>query len=134
MAKAYPKQSRHGIPHFSSFACINDSVSWVPSHGNPGKLTLIATVVCDDSTSPTDFDCYSQKKVKDWQDGDWSFIGLIVSVSRNGIMLDEHAASLWGIECNYNSKSNLYLAQVCKDLEQDALAMGHKAIQRLLGE
>ena len=93
----YPKQSKHGIPHFASFACIGDSVSWVPSHGNPGKLTLTAMIVCDDVTRPSDSECYSERKIKEWHNGDWSFIGLIISVSRNGITIDCHAASLWGI-------------------------------------
>lgn len=130
----YPKMSKYNIPHFDLFACIGDSVSWIPSHGNPAGLMLTATLVEDDTTSPDDFECYSQKKVKEWQDSEWQYVGIVLSVSRNGITLDCHAASLWGIACNYNAKSNLYLAQVCKDLEQDALGMGHKAIQRLLGD
>lgn len=131
MAKAYPKVSKYGIPHFSGFACIGDSVSWVPSHGNPGELTLTATLVCDDTTSPADFECYSQKKIKEWQDSEWQYVGLVVSVSRNGITLDDHAASLWGIECNYNARSNLYFAQVCKDLEGEALEAGTSTIKKL---
>lgn len=134
MAKAYPKQSKYGIPHFDSFACVGDSVSWVPSHGNPGKLMLTARIECDEDTHPCDVECCSAQKIKQWLDSEWQYVGIVISVSRNGITLDNHAASLWGIECNYNSKSNLYFAQVCKDLEQDALGMGHKAIQRLLGD
>lgn len=133
MAKAYPKVSKHGIPHFDQFVCIGDSVTWQPKQ-NPHGLTLTATIVCDDETRPQDFDCYSQKKIKECQDGEWDFIGLVLSVSKNGLTLDDHAASLWGIECNYNARSNLYFAQVCKDLESEALQVGAKVLANLMGK
>lgn len=133
MAKAYPKVSKYGIPHFDSFACIGDSVSWVPSRGNPAGLMLTATLADYVVSTPADFECYSKKKVKEWQDGLWRYVGVVLSVSRNGIALHNHAASLWGIECNYNARSNLYLAQVCKELESEALAVGNEVLAKLIG-
>lgn len=131
----YPKLSKHGIPHFAAFACIGDSVTWTPpKKNNPHGLILTATIVCDESTRPEDFDCYSAQKIKQWQDGDWDFIGIVLSVHKNRLTLDDHACSLWGIERNYNAKSNLYFAQVCKDMQEDALSRGHEAIRRLLGD
>lgn len=133
MAKAYPKASKYNIPHFSSFACIGDSVSWVSSRGNPAGLMLTATLCCDEETRPCDVECYSAQKKKEWHNGDWSFIGIVLSVSRNCVTLDDCAASLWGIECNYNAKSNLYFAQVCKELESEALERGNAVLAKLTG-
>lgn len=133
MTKAYPQKSKYGIPHFDSFACSGDSVSWVPSRGNPAGLMLTATLCCDEETRPCDVECYSAQKIKEWLDGERSFVGIVLSVSRNGVTLDDCAASLWGIECNYNAKSNLYFAQVCKDLESEALAVGNEVLAKLTG-
>lgn len=133
MTKAYPQKSKYGIPHFDSFACIGDSVSWVPSRGNPAGLKLTATLVDYVVSTPADFECYSKKKVKEWQNGLWRYVGVVLSVSRNGITLDDHAASLWGIECNYNARSNLHFAQLCKDLEHEALEMGNEVMAKLIG-
>lgn len=134
MAKTYPKVSKFGIPHFAAFACIGDSVSWVPAHGNPAGLMLTARIVCDEDTRPSDCECYSAQKIKEWHEGEWQYVGLVVSVSRNGITFDDHAASLWGLECNYNARGNLYFAQVCKDLESEALELGAKALDSLMGK
>lgn len=134
MTKAYPKLSKHGIPHFAAFACIGDSVSWVPVDNNPYGLTIIATIEYDEISGPEDSECYSQKKVKEWENDQWYFVGLVLSVHKNGLTLDNHAASLWGIGCNYNARSNLHMASVCKELESEALAVGAKVLDRLMGK
>lgn len=130
----YPKQSKYGIPHFSSFACSGDTVTWKPSRGNPAGLMLTATLHLDEDTNPTDFECHSKKKIKEWHNGGWSYVCVVISVSRNGIMLDNRAVALWGVECNYNERSNLYFAQVCKELESEALAAGNEVLSKLKGE
>lgn len=129
----YPKQSKHGIPHFHSFACIGDSVSWTPKDGNPHGLTLMARLEHDPDTKPKDFDCYSISKIKDWEDYKWSFVGIVLSVSKNGITLDSRASSLWGIECNFNSCDYLHFAEVCWELEWEALAVGNEVLAKLMG-
>ena len=130
----YPKTSKYGIPHFNSYACIGDSVSWTPKDGNPYGLTITARLEHDSDTKPTDFECYSASKIKEWENDEWSFVGVVLSVHKDGVTLDNHAASLWGIECNYNARSNLYFAQVCKDLESEALAVGNEVLANLKGE
>lgn len=127
----YPKKSKYGIPHFDAFACMSDSVSWQPAENNPHGFTLTATIVADDCTRPEDSECYSAQKTKAWQNDEWCYIGIVLSVSKNEVTLDNHAASLWGVECNYNARSNLHLAQVCKDLEGEALDVGQKVLDAL---
>lgn len=134
MAKAYPKVSKYGIPHFDSFACSGDTITWVPSQNNLHGLTIMARLEHDTDTTPKDFDCYSKKKIKDWEDDHWHYVGIVLSVHKGGVTLDDHAASLWGIGCNYNARSNLYFAQVCKELESEALAVGNAVMAKLIGE
>jgi hypothetical protein len=46
-------------------------------------------------------------------------------VSKNGVELDDNAAALWGIECNFPSRRknpNTYLSEVAQGLEGEALA------------
>jgi len=35
-----------------------------------------------------------------WKNDEWYYCGVILSVAIDGIVLDDHAASLWGIEAN----------------------------------
>ena len=129
----YPKQSKHGIPHFSSFACSGDTVTWTPKDGNPYGLAIMARLEHDLDTKPSDSECYSVQKIKDWENDKWSFVGIVLSVHKDGVTLDDCAASLWGIDCNYNARSNLYFAQVCKELESEALSVGNEVLAKLTG-
>ena len=36
-----------------------------------------------------------------WKADDWFYCGIVLSVSFEGVMLDDHTASLWSIEANY---------------------------------
>jgi len=63
-----------------------------------------------------------------WRRDDWFWCGVVLSVSRDGAKLSDHAASLWSIECNYPTftkaqarASNAYLSVVANDLLGDAL-------------
>lgn len=66
-----------------------------------------------------------------WRNDEWFYCGIVLSVSREGIVLDAHAASLWGIEANYPDSSNYYLNTVANELLPEALDAGRAAIQRL---
>ena len=48
--------------------------------------------------------------LKAWANDEWRYVGVVLQVSRAGIVLDEHAASLWGIEANYPGSDNSYLS------------------------
>jgi hypothetical protein len=55
---------------------------------------------------------------------------VIVSVSLNGVKLSDHAASLWGIECNFGD-DNAYLADVAQDLQAEALTTARQELARM---
>lgn len=69
-----------------------------------------------------------------WEAGEWWYVGVCLSVWIGDICLDRHAASLWGIECNYpssphNPTPNDYLTEVANDLLPEALSEASKAIE-----
>ena len=114
-------------PEFNSFAVVGDSVRWDHEGYN-----LIATILHDDCTSIADFDCYSAVKIKQWNNNDWFFCGIIVSAEKNGVKLSDNAASLWGIDCNYNKTSNKYLSEVCADLQGEAIEDAKEEEKRII--
>ena len=56
-----------------------------------------------------------------WKNDEWYYCGVILSVAIDGLVLDDHAASLWGIEANYPDSDNAYLTEVANDLLSEAL-------------
>lgn len=61
-----------------------------------------------------------------WCNDEWRWVGVVVSVSYAGVMLSKHAASLWGIECNYPGSDNSYLLEVANELLEEAAAEGRR--------
>lgn len=115
------------FPQFNSYALEGDSITW-ESEG----FTLTARLQYDTDTTPIDYECYSPLKIKQWKNDDWFYVGVIVSVSKNGVMLDDHAASLWGVDCNYNRTSNKHLATVAQDMENEAIEVGKLEVERMV--
>ena len=66
-----------------------------------------------------------------WHNDEWFYCGIILSVSIEEIVLDTHAASLWGIEANYPSSDNSYLTETATELLSDALTIGRATVARL---
>ena len=66
-----------------------------------------------------------------WRKGDWFYCAIVLSVERDGIDLDRHAASLWGVECNYPGTDNSYLTTVANELLAEALDAAKAAALRL---
>jgi hypothetical protein len=64
-----------------------------------------------------------------WCRDDWWYVGIVVSVVRDGIKLG--SASLWGVECNYPGANNAYLLEVANELLPEALDEARKAIAKL---
>lgn len=57
-----------------------------------------------------------------WCDDQWSWAGVSVTVSRNGVQLvEDYEHALWGIEINYPDSDNSYLVEVANDLAGEAL-------------
>lgn len=115
------------FPQFKPYALPGDNIQWQSS-----GFDLTATLVADNDTTPVDNDCYSPLKVKQWKNDEWFFVGVVLSVSKGGILLDDNAASLWGIECNYNKKANKYLSEVAKELESEALDCAKIQVVKIL--
>lgn len=115
------------FPQFDSFAVVGDCIKWQKE-----GFDFTATLEADEGTKPSDFDCYSPIKVKQWKNDEWIFVGVVISVHKNGIEILEHAASLWGIECNYNKKANKYLSEVAQELESEALDSAKMQVSKML--
>lgn len=114
------------FPQFDSYACIGDKITW---HKNGFDIT--ATLEYDGDTKPTDFDCYSAIKIKQWKNDEWLFVGVVLSVYKNGIKLTDHGASLWGVECNYNKEANEHLAEVAQEMESEAIVEAERRIAEI---
>jgi hypothetical protein len=117
------------FPQFDSYACEGDSITW-QSEG----YDLTARLERDGDCSPLDFDCYSPIKIKQWKNDKWFYVGVVISVSFNGVELSDHASSLWGIDCNYNRTSNKYLAEVAREMESEALEVAKQARETMLSK
>ena len=115
------------FPSFSPYACIGDKITWVID-----GLLLTATIKGDDYSKPQDFESDLPEVVQAWKNDDWFYCGIVVSVEKQGIMIDENAASLWGIAVNYPGASNEYLSEVAQDLESEALTAGKAEMQRMI--
>jgi hypothetical protein len=127
---------------FDSFVCMGDSIS-VDHDG----FTITARIEYDDQYKIDDDDVHNVdqsvtgcdeeqyqtllKNRQAWMENEWWYGGVVLSVSKNDIVLDDHAASLWGIEVNYPTSDNGYLTDVANELLSEALERGHDAIESL---
>ena len=127
---------------FDSYICVGDSIT-VDVNG----FTVTARIVFDGDTNIDDCDSHNvdqrvtgcddaqQAKLlaarKAWSDDEWFYCGVVLSVTKADIELTDHAASLWGIECNYPGSDNAYLADVANELFNEAMDTAHDALARL---
>jgi hypothetical protein len=66
-----------------------------------------------------------------WRKDEWFYCGIVLSAAFEGIVLEGHAASLWGIEANYPDSDNAYLSEVANELLPEALAAGQAILAKL---
>ncbi len=66
-----------------------------------------------------------------WEADEWFYCGVVLSIALQGITLETHAASLWGVEANYPGSDNSYLLSVANELLPEALSCGHAALKLL---
>ncbi|MEL8055193.1 MAG: hypothetical protein AAGK66_03485 [Pseudomonadota bacterium] len=66
-----------------------------------------------------------------WRQDEWFYCGIVLSVSFEGVELESHASSLWGIEANYPDSDNAYLTDVANELLPEALDAGCAILERL---
>jgi hypothetical protein len=115
------------FPQFGNYVCHGDTITW-----SKEGFDFVARLEHDYSATPYDFECYAPKDLQRWKNDEWFFGGLILSVSRNGVELSEHAAGLWGIDCNFG-KDNSYLSEVACELEHEALGVARAELAQLRG-
>jgi hypothetical protein len=115
---------------FDSYACFGDTIT-----AEIDGFTVTARISHDEVSHIDDDDCHSldqsatgaddemQEQIiaarKAWFDGQWCYCGLILSVFKNGIELNNCATSLWGIELNYphsDENKNENLTEIANDL------------------
>ncbi|MCR9193836.1 MAG: hypothetical protein NXH88_03835 [Hyphomonas sp.] len=66
-----------------------------------------------------------------WRKDEWFYCGIVLSISFEGVLLDDNAVSLWGIEANYPESDNAYLTDVANELLPEALDTGRVVLARL---
>jgi hypothetical protein len=64
--------------------------------GKHEEFDLEATLSPDYDSTPYDADCYDSETIAGWKSDQWSYVGAVVTASREGVELGE--ASLWGLE------------------------------------
>jgi len=93
-----------------SFVCLGDRKT--------AKITesvqVVATVVHDHDTTPADFDCYGENEVRRWEDDEWDFVGIVLTLEVNGQEVAT-LGSLWGIERNLTAEHS-YFSECANDL------------------
>ena len=128
---------------FDSYACPCDTIT-----GALAGYDLTARIERDDVAHVDDDDTHNpnqsvtgctddqQKKLlaarRAWFDGQWFYCGIVLSVSRNGVLIDNQAASLWGIECNYPGSDNTYLLDAANELVAEAVARANTELARMV--
>ena len=117
---------KNNFPQFPAYACEGDRIEWTAE-----GFDIVARLMYDTDTKPTDYDCYDTEDVERWNRDDWFYVGVVLSVSCNGVDLSDHAASLWGIDCNFNNTSNAYLSEVAQELEAEALETARVEVTRI---
>ncbi|WP_309383168.1 hypothetical protein [Cerasicoccus frondis] len=129
---------------FHSFVTCCSSISLETDDG----FTVTARIDFDDQSHIDDDDCHNTdrsvtgcnfgqhmqllKARKAWFDNEWFYCGVVLSVSKAGVVLDDHAASLWGIEANYPKSDNNRLTEVANELAAEALEVGREVLAKLV--
>jgi hypothetical protein len=114
---------------FNSYVCVGDT----STKEFPGGWEIEARLEFDDMTRPSDYDCYDDKEIERWNNDEWWYCGIVLSVYKNGIMLNKHAASLWGVEANIVD-NNEYLNDMFLELCDEALDKGKETLKTLMEE
>jgi hypothetical protein len=114
------------FPQFPAYACVGDTIAWTRE-----GFDFVARLEYDNDTKPSDSDCCTLDDVKRWLNDEWFYVGMVLSVSRNGVELSKNAASLWGIECNFSDTSSAYLSEVAQELEAEALETAQAEVARI---
>jgi hypothetical protein len=142
-----------GFGDGGGYVCAGDTIGT-----EEGPFTVTARIVHDESAHIYDDDMHhedptsatfdgapageyerTQEARAAWFRDEWFYCGIVLSVDVDGIVLDDHAASLWGIEANYPPRDpkapydNSYLTEVANDLLPEAIDAARERLARLVG-
>jgi len=67
-----------------------------------------------------------------WFEDEWFYCGVVIRATKNGIVIDKHAASLWSIEANYPDSDNSYLSEVANELLPEAIEQARQSLARTI--
>ena len=117
--------------NFDSFACEGDSIECERK-----GFRYVARIERDIDYRIDDDDCHNpdqsvtgcddeqfQRLLEAraaWFNDEWFYCGVVIDVYAGDVCIIEHAASLWGIECNYPQGDNKYLRDVANELLDEA--------------
>lgn len=108
--------------------------------GTVDGFQVSAALMPDLDAHPDEYECYGADDVTAWRDDWWTYVGIVVTVSREGIELGE--ASLWAIEHGTMPIGGGVAATIdvdawehdaLSDLTDEALAAARETIARLCG-
>lgn len=131
---------------FDKYACFGDTIEC-----EVDGYTFVARLEFDTDYRIDDDDCHNVDRSVTgcteeqhaellearaaWFRDEWSYVGVVVSVSRNGVELDDHAASVWGMEMNYpGCDNNAHLTDIANELIDEAKDVAGHARQKILKE
>jgi hypothetical protein len=94
-----------------------------------------------DEENPRGYDeGISDEMVNRFNNGEWFYCGVVISVSKRinisgrtqkEVIISDHAASLWGLECNVDKNSSSLLMGVVDELALEALDFAKEIIKQL---
>jgi hypothetical protein len=116
----------NNMPKFDKHPCPGDAIVW-----RNGGFTLTARIEFDGLTRPGEFDCYSEEDIEKWESVEWCYVGIVVSAEYKGWLLEDTAASLWGLECGLAEDSGDYLSDVAAELFAEALQVAKVELAKL---
>lgn len=127
------------------YVCEGDSIT-----AEVEGFTVTATLLSDPDSSPAELDapgcCFdtsdpehgerNEKIIEAWRNDEWFYFTVALSVAKNGITLDEYAASLGGVEGNFprpdDDLDNSHLTDTANELLDEALGAGKEALAGLI--
>jgi hypothetical protein len=135
---------------FDSYVCEGDTIS-----AEIDGFTIEARIVRDTDAHIDDDDSHNtdqnvtgcnweqQRQLLNaraaWFNDRWFYCGVVLSVSKRGVLLNKNAASLWCIDANYprtstssDTEPNAYLTQVANELIDEALQAGRATLAHLI--
>jgi hypothetical protein len=126
---------------FEQFSCFDDSIeAEIDGFDIVARLEFDGFTTLDEDNfhNPNQNNCgeEEQKKLlaarRAWERDEWHYANIVLSVARQGVMLDERAASLGGVEMNYPTSDNSYLTEAANELIDDALGRGQEVLKELI--